>query len=406
MVYKGEGGFMTSDDFKGVCEAAEKGDRDAMYYLGLMYLRGDGVEKNEGTGGMWLLKAAEKGQEDAVGLLKETGTVSRARLLVSGIGFFLLIVLNLIFKKGSRIMAGINAGLINACLDGFWDHLEHFVITIDIAKSWFLTKITGSFRLIFGIVSFIFWITITIRSCGGKQIENKLYLFLMNPDDYVKSALFGVFNPAGESLKITVTVPVPTSAIVTANAINFRSGPGVNSAVLKTLRKGDALIVTGKVKNGWLPVEHLGTAGYVSGELVSIKPGGVGNAQKADFKITKLVAGNSDGDGEWITQAGEALNAGDVKFLKPVITYNASTGGEVTFYVKIIDPTGKLKRNKESSPEGYSYATTRTIESGAGTPLALSGWGSENGGSYQAGLYTIEVWCDGLCLRSEKIRMN
>jgi len=60
-------------------------------------------------------------------------------------------------------------------------------------------------------------------------------------------------------------------ATVTVDALNFRSGPGTNSTVLKTLKKGDTLTVTGDAQNGWLPVEHQGTRGYVSSEMVSVK---------------------------------------------------------------------------------------------------------------------------------------
>jgi uncharacterized protein YraI len=397
---------MSAQDFNIVSEAAEKGNPDSMYYLAVRYLRGDGVKKDEGQGGIWLMKAAEKGQKNAIAHLKIIGTTSRVRLIILGIIFLLLIVLNLIVKNGGRIIAGINAGLINACLNGFWDHLELFALTIDIAKSWLVAKILDSFKIIFGLVSFIFWISVTIQSCGGKQIDNKLYQFLMNPDNYVESALVGIFNPADEPAKITIVVPAPVTATVTVNALNFRSGPGINNNILKTIKKGDVLTVTGNTKNGWLPVEHQGTKGYVSGEMVDIKSSNAGLVQKTNFKVTKLTVGNSNKNGDWITQAGEALNARDVKYLNPVITYNASTSGEVAFHVKIIDPNGKLKRNTKSSPEGYTYASKRNIISGTGTSLALSGWGTENAGSYPAGLYTIEVWCDDLCLRSEKIRIN
>ena len=65
-----------------------------------------------------------------------------------------------------------------------------------------------------------------------------------------------------------------------------------------------------------------------------------------------------------------------------------------------------VSRNRNSSPDGYSYESKRNITGGKGMSLVLNGWGSENAGTYQAGLYTVEVWCDGLCLRSEKIRMK
>jgi TPR repeat protein len=46
-------------------KAAEKGNRDAQYGLGMAYLKGKGVEKSEPTGYGWLQKAADQGHEDA-----------------------------------------------------------------------------------------------------------------------------------------------------------------------------------------------------------------------------------------------------------------------------------------------------------------------------------------------------
>jgi uncharacterized protein YgiM (DUF1202 family) len=73
-------------------------------------------------------------------------------------------------------------------------------------------------------------------------------------------------RPSAEIPTITVQI-----ATVTANALNFRSGPGTDSTVLKTLTKGATLTVTGEAQNGWLPVEHEGTQGYVSAEMVSVE---------------------------------------------------------------------------------------------------------------------------------------
>lgn len=46
-------------------QAAELGDPEAQYSLGLLYMEGHGLEKNEKTAVSWIQKAAEQGHNDA-----------------------------------------------------------------------------------------------------------------------------------------------------------------------------------------------------------------------------------------------------------------------------------------------------------------------------------------------------
>jgi hypothetical protein len=68
------------------------------------------------------------------------------------------------------------------------------------------------------------------------------------------------------------TAPVVTAA-VTANAANFREGPGTGHKVLRTLKKGDILTVIEEAADGWLHVEHEGKRGYMSKDLLSVQEG-------------------------------------------------------------------------------------------------------------------------------------
>ncbi len=57
-------------------KAADQGISDAQYNLGLLYLIGRGVSKNEAEAAAWFLKVAEQGQVDAefgLGLMHESG---------------------------------------------------------------------------------------------------------------------------------------------------------------------------------------------------------------------------------------------------------------------------------------------------------------------------------------------
>ncbi|GHU05393.1 hypothetical protein FACS1894147_11520 [Spirochaetia bacterium] len=62
-----------------------------------------------------------------------------------------------------------------------------------------------------------------------------------------------------------------STATVTSDALNLRAEPSASGALLKTLKKGDTLTVTGDAANGWTPVEHDGAKGYVSAQYIKIK---------------------------------------------------------------------------------------------------------------------------------------
>jgi hypothetical protein len=69
----------------------------------------------------------------------------------------------------------------------------------------------------------------------------------------------------------TPAVPEQSTAIVINETLNLRSQGNAGSNIVKVLKKGDVLNVTGKNNNGWLPVEHNGDSGWVSSELVTIQ---------------------------------------------------------------------------------------------------------------------------------------
>jgi uncharacterized protein YgiM (DUF1202 family) len=62
-----------------------------------------------------------------------------------------------------------------------------------------------------------------------------------------------------------------TVATVTTDVLNMREQPSVKAALIKKLHQGDRLIVSGKIQDGWVPVEIDGTRGFVSDSYVSIK---------------------------------------------------------------------------------------------------------------------------------------
>jgi hypothetical protein len=136
------------------------------------------------------------------------------------------------------------------------------------------------------------------------------------------------------------------------------------------------------------------------------------NAVSTDFErskkainITSIKVGNW-GNGRWLTQPGGSLNARAIRYLSPVITYSSFINKYVTFYVRIIAPDGSVFRNTSISPAGYSYSSNGQVSRGTSQSFDLNGWGSEEGGAYYAGTWTIEVWYEGVRLASERVRLN
>jgi hypothetical protein len=124
------------------------------------------------------------------------------------------------------------------------------------------------------------------------------------------------------------------------------------------------------------------------------------------INITKLEAGNADGNNKWITKPGERLEASAIRFFNPYITVDSLISGEISLFVKIISPYGTLDRNADKSPPGYTYSKTCQVRRTNNQSIDLDGWGNADKSTYSAGEWTVEVWYEGVCLRSEKIRLN
>jgi hypothetical protein len=62
-----------------------------------------------------------------------------------------------------------------------------------------------------------------------------------------------------------------TTATVTANTTSLYAERSAKSTVLKTLKKGDVIIVTGLPANGWAPVKSGNISGWVLSNSITIK---------------------------------------------------------------------------------------------------------------------------------------
>ncbi|MDR0451103.1 MAG: hypothetical protein LBH26_07535 [Treponema sp.] len=124
------------------------------------------------------------------------------------------------------------------------------------------------------------------------------------------------------------------------------------------------------------------------------------------ISVTSISVGNTDYNRRWITRAGGRLNASEIRYLTPVISYNSQISREVTLYVKIINPDGTVRRNSENSPQGYSYSTEGNVVIGNNRTWELSGWGNSDQSTYSRGNHRVEVWYQGIRLGTASVTLN
>lgn len=115
----------------------------------------------------------------------------------------------------------------------------------------------------------------------------------------------------------------------------------------------------------------------------------------ANLKIRSIEFANVTKSGDIINGYGTSFAASEIKYLKPRITYEGlSANVQIALYVKLIKPDGTLSYST-SSPSGYTFFKNVSLTSGFGNQCALTGWGSDSGGTYKPGTWRIELWTDG-----------
>lgn len=121
------------------------------------------------------------------------------------------------------------------------------------------------------------------------------------------------------------------------------------------------------------------------------------------IKVTDIIISNGDYDRNILTDYGKPLYSSEMRYLQPRVFYNGLSNEkkQVKLYWKIIKPDGTISRGS-TSPEGFTSSSEYTISSGTNHTLDLLGWGNKGGGTYPAGLYKYELWCDGNLLFSKE----
>ena len=134
-------------------------------------------------------------------------------------------------------------------------------------------------------------------------------------------------------------------------------------------------------------VWHDGKCLYSTSVSLLPKPEEIQAAENAGYiRVSNIQFGNTDYDGNLLSDYGSTLYASDIRYLKPRIYYDGlcNTQQTVTFFYKIYKPNGELE-SSASSPAGYTSSFQRTVYPGKNQMMIASGWGNNNGGSYTTG---------------------
>lgn len=144
------------------------------------------------------------------------------------------------------------------------------------------------------------------------------------------------------------------TAVIRADSLNVRSGPGKDYDVVGSAKSGEEYAITGESENGWYPVDFGGVKGYVSGEYIEIVTAQAGDEAggETEGEQEPEEEGEERGPipgipGIWqkITKAGPAAVAACV--LIPVVLIG------IIFTVK-----GMLRREDDEYDEDEEYYDT------------------------------------------------
>jgi uncharacterized protein YgiM (DUF1202 family) len=157
---------------------------------------------------------------------------------------------------------------------------------------------------------------------------------VINP---AKNAIAEV-TPAIPAIPAIPAAPAKPSTVTVANSLNIRSAPTANGKVVKTLKKGDAVIITGNAYKGWTPVKHGSSEGWVSSDLLTAPATASAAAPAKSIAAAPAKPASTVGD---IVEWARGKYSGDL-----VLTANAITNGS---YVNI---TG-VRTVKQSPLSGH-----------------------------------------------------
>jgi hypothetical protein len=114
------------------------------------------------------------------------------------------------------------------------------------------------------------------------------------------------------------------------------------------------------------------------------------------LKITRIELANSGDNYNY----GQKLYALTLKYLTPKIYFEnyLKESKRLNLTINYYDEYGVLEYNHSSGNRPNSEVDLSKTD----TSKDLSGWGTESGGSWKSGNWTIEIWYNGVCLGSRR----
>jgi TPR repeat protein len=279
-------------------KSAEKGDDVGQNNLGWCYMHGHGVPKDNAIAIEWLEKSAAQGNERAKEKLdklksappppqqqsapKQTYTPPKqtytpppqysSSVSVSDKNWYILVALSILlgWLGADRFYAGRwGLGILKLLSMCIGIGVIWWVIDIVLALTGkqedeyedCIEPPNGKFK-IFGIL-----IAIVIGAVALSSVAPNL-----NLDNIVNSAKNLIAEITGSAPATpTAEVFTPKVATVTSKTLVLYAEQSPKSKNLKTLKKGDAIVATGKDVNGWTPVRAGNLTGWVLSSLIEVK---------------------------------------------------------------------------------------------------------------------------------------
>jgi uncharacterized protein YraI len=230
-----------SKSFELLSKAAAQGDAYSLNYMGLHYWSGYAVRANLNKARGYFKKAIALGNKTAKENLKALNEANKRN------GF-----LSFIFALAGGIGSAFTIG-------------------------WIYNNITGAEK--FPLIPFfaILAVGLIITYKAWRSRANILFLIMLALSVPGWLAVTGVIPEhlrTSQSESASSQATAEATATVTSDALNLRAGPSASDDIIKVLKKGDTLTVTGTAENGWVPVTHGSDSGYVSGEMISVASAG------------------------------------------------------------------------------------------------------------------------------------
>lgn len=122
--------------------------------------------------------------------------------------------------------------------------------------------------------------------------------------------------------------------------------------------------------------------------------------------INRIEIGNTDYDGNIITDYGNTIYSSQTMYLKPRIFGIGLASGDINLKVRIVNPENRISTSSGPSSDfsvfsyTYSYYVMKGDDSGT-----LSGWGGSDRGHWKSGSYRIEIWYEDVCLKAKTFRI-